>query len=173
MGKTHAVLGANAAWLGLILQPVTPYTILLIPIGALAGLLPDIDAEDATIHHLGGGALGVFRGGMHHRHFWHSLAAMTLVSIISIPFFYSWLPSAPIVIAGAFLLHILADSLTPSGVRIAWPHTKRIKLLPRPWAWRVNGSGDWFLFLVGSLSLILLVMVLFFISNGATITISL
>ena len=77
-GKTHALVGANAIWILVLSGQIDAYAPLLILVGAIGGILPDIDANRATIHYKMGGIFGIFKGVFRHRGFFHSWLVLVL-----------------------------------------------------------------------------------------------
>lgn len=119
---------------------VSAETGVLVAVGALAALVPDIDHPNSLIRQRTG-VLGWLAGGWFgHRGFTHTLVALALVALLAgllLP-----LPLAAAVVAG-YGSHLLLDALTRSGVPLAWPLTgAAIRLLPRPLQVRTGSWGE-------------------------------
>ncbi len=157
-GKTHAAIGANTVWLltftTLAVNPI------LIVVGALAALLPDLDASESTIKHLNVKIAGIrvqlfyipafiVSRLFKHRGWLHSAVAIIIVGVVS------WLGLArfgvayPLVITLAYASHLVADACTVSGIRFFLPIQNELHLLPRPLRIRTSGILDQLLFLAG------------------------
>lgn len=166
-GSTHATIGANVIWLPYLLgMTIAPWFIF---IGALASLLPDLDASESKIKNL---KLGIYIGHskiwfkpfwpiafvlskiFRHRGALHSLVAVILLSIglmAIIPKEYS---TITLVIILGYASHLLADALTKSGIEFFWPIKKNLGLLPKALRVKTGGIVDTVLLFVGSASLI-------------------
>lgn len=162
-GYTHAVVGANAVWVAALLGMVDERAWLLALAGALAALLPDIDAREAKIHHLGKGALGAFRGAFQHRGFFHSLMAVAVVFGLSFTFLRAYHPLLPFIIALGYASHPIIDGLNFKGVRYLFPMRRMFHLVPKWLASPVRGWYDQLFFIVG-----LVGIALFFLTHYAT-----
>lgn len=117
---------------------VSAETGVLVVVGAISALVPDIDHPNSTIRKRTG-LLGFLAGGWFgHRGFTHTLVALALVSLASGLLLPGVLAAA---IAGGYASHLLLDALTRSGIPALWPVTRRpVKLLPRPLQVR---TGSW------------------------------
>ncbi|MFA6908285.1 MAG: metal-dependent hydrolase [Patescibacteria group bacterium] len=161
-GVTHAVIGANTAWIPLIAgAEVAPWIPVL---GCIAALLPDLDASESMIKHMSfGGYIGKTRvrfkpfvpiamiasGVFGHRGALHSLVAVVLVALgasFLIP--YITIPGFWVVVMG-YASHLAADALTKSGIEAFWPFKLRVGLLPRFLRVKTGGIVDTILLLVG------------------------
>jgi inner membrane protein len=161
-GKTHLVAGAAAAGWGLWLLTGTAFQPWWIALGALGGLLPDLDASESTIQNLDfrtsrysphirllklpGLLINAIFG---HRGLLHSLLALVLLILATA------LVRPPIEIIAAvgvgYLSHLVLDGLNPSGVPLFYPAKKRIKL--SPWLkLKTGGLVDHLLFVILSLA---------------------
>lgn len=170
-GKTHLTAGAAAAGWGLWLLTGSAFQPWWIALGALGGLLPDLDVSESTIQNAG------FRTGNHgfrvkplklpgllintlfgHRSLLHSLLALVLLVLATA------LARPPIEIITAvslgYLSHLVLDGLNPSGVPLFYPAKKRIKL--SPWIkLKTGGLVDQLLFVIlalGTIGLITLTL---------------
>lgn len=157
-GKTHAMVGANAVWVATLFYSIENAVALLIAVGALAALLPDIDAPHAKIHYVGKGALGMFKGVFHHRGFFHSLLAIAIVAVLSTMFLRQYHPALPLIITLAYASHPFIDGFNYAGVEYLCPSRKRIHLLPKFLRSQVNGPFDQLLFVLGAGGLLFLLL---------------
>lgn len=167
-GSTHAVIGANTVWIPLLFgMTIQPW---LVGIGALAALLPDLDANESKIKHLTfGGYIGKMRVGIKpfapiamifsaifgHRGVLHSLFALEIVAFgasFLIPYtsMSLWL-----VILLGYASHLAADALTKSGIEFLWPWKKNVGLLPRALRVKTGGIVDTLLLLAGSAGVVI------------------
>lgn len=150
---THAVIGANAAWVAYPLGVVDDRAGLLLVAGGLAALLPDIDATSAKIHYIAGGLLQPFRGNhtgvFQHRGIWHSLFAVACVGVVSWVFLADVHTALPMVLTVGYASHPLIDAWNTS-VGFLFPfYRKRIQIVPRFLRSNVGGLGDILFFLLG------------------------
>ena len=149
-GVTHALIGANTAWLSLLyFEWISSFILILI--GSLAGLLPDLDASESKAKHLSIkgieplAPLAIIGNTLFkHRGFLHSLLIVIilttggwfLIQYLELEIIYL------IVGICGYLSHILADMLTKSGVKIFWPVKKDIRLLPKKIALKTGGHFE-------------------------------
>ncbi len=147
--QTHAAVGANSAWIAALAGTADERLLLLAGAGAVAALLPDIDATGAKVHFAAGGSLGMFRGIFRHRHFFHSILATTLLYFVAGFFLRPIHVLLPEVIALGYLSHLLIDGCNMTGVRLFFPATTMISLLPKSLRSRVKGPMDQLLFILG------------------------
>ena len=143
MGQTHAAAGILAAEivLGASHAPLI-YWPLGIALGAVAGILPDIDHPSSFLNQRL--PLGRTAGtALNHRHFTHSIVATLLFSL-----YLHWLwPMVPEVLINAavagYFSHVLIDQLNPEGDQMLWPLPWMVswgKVLPYPLAF---STEDW------------------------------
>ena len=150
-GKTHAIIGANAAWITMASQqPIDLWTIGFVGIGAFAALLPDIEATNAKIHHIGGGIFRPFTGIFKHRGVTHSLLMIVIIYALTSYFLRHHHSLLPEVITLAYASHPLIDGFNHQGVELFFPWRRRIKLLPKVLRTAVNGPVDQILFAAGA-----------------------
>ena len=139
MWRTHVMGGVAALWLLAPLpQFAMPDTMTLACLAAgLGALLPDLDANNSKIRHLGGSGIYPFapvaehmNREYHHRGALHSpvgalicgVAAFVLgLSGFGLPAFALWL---------GYVSHLALDACTVSGIPFA-PFRKRLYLLPK------------------------------------------
>jgi membrane-bound metal-dependent hydrolase YbcI (DUF457 family) len=145
---THMAVGANTVWLSLLVTSPDERVIILGVLGALASLLPDIDAVAAKIHFVGGGVLGIFRGGFKHRGFFHSLLAGGIVFVVSYIFLSAYDSLLAWAIVLGYLSHPIIDGFNYGGVQYLFPHKKKFNLLPKFLRTPVKGIGDYILLTV-------------------------
>ena len=122
MGHTHALIG-SALGLGaaLSIHASTNQALLLIGIGAVAALIPDIDHPQGSIRRKLGCLGNLLFGRLKHRGITHTLIALVAVAAAA---FTALPPLIGVVVSIAYLSHILADMLTVSGLPIFWPYKK-------------------------------------------------
>lgn len=156
--KTHALVGANAAWIVALYPAAAPNIFLLLAAGALGGLLPDIDAGTAKIHFVGGGTLGFFRGIFQHRGFFHSLPATLIVFVLAYSFLSVYDPFLPWVLALGYVSHCVIDAWNYSGVQFLFPWRVKFHLLPHLLRSPVKGFTDQLLFVVGCAGLVIFLL---------------
>lgn len=137
MGHTHALIG-SALGLGVALSTHanTNQTLLLLGVGAVVALIPDIDHPQGGIRRKLG-CLGNFLfGRLKHRGLTHTLIAIVAVGAAA---FTALPPFIGEVVAMAYLSHILADMLTVSGLPIFWPYKKdSYHLMPKRFCMTTN-----------------------------------
>lgn len=148
-GQTHAAIGANAVWIIVLAGMVDERAWIFVVAGAIAGLLPDIDARGAKIHSIGGEALGAFRGIFEHRGFFHSLLALVLVYLASHFFLSEYHPLLPPIITTGYASHLFIDGLNFKGVRYLFPMHRMFHLVPKWLATPVRGFLDQLLLVAG------------------------
>jgi inner membrane protein len=180
-GSTHAVIGANTVWI-LALIPGFSWNPLLILVGALGGLLPDLDASNSKIKHLEIGygtgksrlalkpfyLVSLFISSIFkHRGVFHSILAIILVgwgSYILFLFLSQWME----ILAHLFWLaltlgyasHLIADGMTHHGIPLFWPWQRNIHFLPKPMRIRTGGIIEKIIYVS-----FLLILVLFLINS--------
>lgn len=130
-GKTHALIGMAAA-LALRGPGLTLELGLALAAGAVGGLLPDIDSDEAEIRQLTGtnrrsGPVGWLASLLapSHRGLTHSGLAVLALWLVLV----EWLriPYGAEIVAG-YGSHLLADALTIQGVPLLWPLSPRFGL---------------------------------------------
>ena len=137
MGHTHMLIGA-ALGLGVALSTHADsnHTLLLLGVGGLVALLPDIDHPKAPIRRKLGCLGNLLFGRLKHRGITHTLIAILAVAAAA----YSALP--PLIgelVIMAYYSHILADMLTVSGLPVFWPYKKEsYHLLPKRFCMTTN-----------------------------------
>lgn len=172
-GKTHAAIGANVVWLlTLTTLSINP---LLIAVGALAALLPDLDASESTIKHLkvNVGRIRIepfylpallFSALFKHRGWLHSATAIIIVAFLSWLGFSRYDIAVPLVITLGYASHLVADACTISGIQFFLPIQSELHLLPKPLRIRTGSVIDSVLFAVASLGVVYFVQ-----THGASI----
>ncbi len=161
-GHTHAIWGANMAWLAIFAGSLNESAILLVVLGALGGLLPDIDASESTIHKLSYGLTAPIGMLLRHRGILHSLIAVIGVGVISSLIVGAYLPLAPLVITSAYASHLILDAMTKMGVPLLYPFSAPFRIFPKSLSAKVGGFFDHGLFIVGGLSLISFLLVQYY-----------
>lgn len=175
MGRTHLVGGIAALWL------VEPFissgdadALEFWLLGAGVGsLLPDLDASESLIRHVGFGR-GIYRiepfqplawwlhRSFGHRGLVHSLFGLGVVTALTLPLGI-WF--SPFLVAGlslGFISHLYLDGLTKSGVplwdRPQWAastayrgeHRRRVHFLPRGWRISTGSQAEEVVFVICS-----------------------
>lgn len=169
-GHTHALFGVTTLAIANHLAGfIEPHMIRGVPTGMavcagvalLGALLPDIDAEEATIKsELGlvgrmlGGGLSLF--GVKHRGLTHrGVIALLVVGVgMVMGDLWGW-PDAGLAFGLGWVSHILADGMTVSGVPLLWPWKKDFHLLPKPLRVRTGGPVEGLIFMTIASGLIL------------------
>ncbi len=158
------VVGLNALWVAPVFGPISQSILVLLPVAALASLLPDLDATSAKIHYIGGGTLGVFRGAFfgkyfHHRGLLHSLPFTFLLWVLLLIIFHASNPALAFVFALSYASHGIIDGFN-SSVGYLYPFVRKsFALVPRSFRTPVGGIVDGFLFfaaLMGVLAFLIL-----------------
>ncbi len=152
-------------------HPVDMFGLGEVPVGLLmcgaaailGSLVPDLDAEDATILREVGiwGALvkvGMKVLGLKHRGVLHSGAAILIVAIIAEIGGGLWgYWDVGIAFSLGYFSHVaIADAMTISGVPLLWPHKFRFHLLPRFMRLRTGGLVEKLVVMVVMAAVILL-----------------
>jgi membrane-bound metal-dependent hydrolase YbcI (DUF457 family) len=159
-GLTHLILGANTAWL-LIATGFNP--VILALVGAFGALIPDLDASDSTIKHIQTKGIKPFyvfaeilSGVFGHRGFMHSILGLVAWSMLSAVAGTLWGYPTGMALFLGYTSHLLADSLTPSGIPFFYPRPRRFVLLPREFAIHTGSLLEEMIFfvLVGGLILL-------------------
>jgi len=152
-GKTHFVLGANAAWVAFLLVPKDMWFLFLPVIGGVAALLPDLDNRHATIHQLTKGLLRLLLiDRVRHRSLFHSLIIIPVVVFAS-SFLYPIHAMVPVVVTLGYISHPFIDGFNPQGCEYLYPWSKNFRLIPRLFCVDTGGWVDSGLFAFGLLIL--------------------
>jgi len=144
MYKTHVIFALFVYLLIALLLPLNKefYALLIV---ALGSLMPDIDSSSSYINNkLRIGKLAAITS--RHRGFWHSIFGMLVILVcFGILFLILNIQVALILyLAFGYLMHLLADSLTVSGIRPFWKYSSfEIK-----WKIKTNGIFEYILFFV-------------------------
>lgn len=133
MAVSHVVFGATAwaivaHWGGM--GPVDP---LDVGAAAFGALLPDIDHPQSAVGRRLAPISVPLSAVVGHRGVTHSLLAVALAAVVL--FFWGGIAMVAPVVVG-YLSHLLADSLTLSGVPLLWPNR-------RPYGVPLCRTGDW------------------------------
>lgn len=137
MGHTHALIGSSLA-LGVALSTHadTNHTLLLVGVGAIAALIPDLDHPRAPLRRKLGCLGNLLLGRLKHRGITHTLLAIVAVAAGA---FTALPPIVGEVVAIAYISHILADMLTVSGLPVFWPYKRdSYHLLPKRFCMTTN-----------------------------------
>lgn len=126
-GRTHLMVGALA---GIVVSQLHHDQALIVPalVGALGGILPDIDHPQSMISGFVPGS-GLIHSVISHRGPTHTLLFLLIVIGGMVA---AGLPGALVVtLAAGMVLHLLCDMATPRGVRLLMPlHYGAWRLLP-------------------------------------------
>jgi membrane-bound metal-dependent hydrolase YbcI (DUF457 family) len=130
---------------------------LLIPLG-IGALLPDLDSQISVLGRLLPFVSRRVEERFGHMEEWHTLAANALVALITTPLLLLIDVQAWYLISLGFLSHLMLDLLTPQGIMLFWPITRRRnKILGGP----MNHPGCLFeRWLAASLALIVAILFL-------------
>jgi len=140
-GSTHVAVGivTGAAIAAHFHVVVGGPLLVILSAAALSALLPDIDHPASRISRALGLAALPFRL-LAHRGLTHSLLAVVglalLLAGVHTPFIY-----AAATVAG-YSSHLLADALTPIGIRLVYPLRWHFRLVPRSLAISTGGALD-------------------------------
>jgi inner membrane protein len=126
MGHSHMLIGA-AAGLGAAYLLQAPAPLEMMSVATFTALLPDIDHPQGTLRrkiHLIDDLLLFW---LPHRGITHTLAALALVSLVAFILYHQALISLPIAVAigAGYASHLVADMMTVSGLKAAWPLSDR------------------------------------------------
>ena len=149
--RTHAAIGANAGMLALsVFGGSAPFVGVLV--GAFGSIAPDVDATYAKIHTMS--AFSVLRGGVGaHRRFFHSLAALALLTLGAWSFFDNTYRTIAFAFVFGYASHLLIDGMNFAGVMYLWPWQKKIRLLPKALRSRAGSMFDHGLFFIAVMGL--------------------
>ncbi len=150
-GKTHALIGANAIWILPTFGLVGIAAIPLAFVGALAGLLPDIDAKEAEIHDQTYNVTKVFfiHKIFGHRRFFHSILAAVLLFLALQYLLPNTHPALAWIVLTGYLSHMFVDGFNTKGVCYLYPYDRPLYLFPDFLRSRCGGWADDLLFVVG------------------------
>ncbi|MEM7028983.1 MAG: metal-dependent hydrolase [Chloroflexota bacterium] len=172
LGHTHALIGVTTvvgmqALTGFmqphLIEGVPVGIVLNISVGIIGALLPDIDAKESSIKRELGLAGQIIQSflrmiGVKHRGATHfGLTALLLffgATILGRCWAY---PDLGFAFGMGYVSHIVADSLTKSGVLLLWPfYPKSVHLLPKLLRIRTGSSVETLLFMVVAVCLVFL-----------------
>lgn len=112
-GYTHIAIGLAAGWP--VRHILGPWGFIMLGLGSL---LPDLDHPYSM---LGKRLPGIAVFGLGHRGWMHSLIGLAFFALITAIIRIEFTPS----IALGYVLHLLADSLNPSGIAWFYPWAKK------------------------------------------------
>lgn len=173
-GTTHAAIGANTVWLLMLLPEATLHPLLIVA-GAFCALLPDLDVSEAKAGNLEVGVRSgkqkigvkplaplalVFSSLFKHRGFLHSGLVVALLGGITYWLVVPISAELWIIIIAGYISHLLADSLTKSGIKLLYPAKFNFRLLPKSLSLRTGGTLE-----SGILMISLITILLFIIKN--------
>ncbi len=169
-GRTHFLIGANAAWLiSMNHLHAAPW---LIPLAGVAALLPDLDAHESVIKNIsvsiGGKKSGlaikpfvplqmVFSTLFRHRTWLHSLVAVVVVAVLCVVFLGRFPLEYTAAIVLGYISHLVSDALTKHGIELFLPFKQRFRLLPKALGIKTGGILDMALMLIAALGIAVLV----------------
>jgi inner membrane protein len=122
LGISHLLISGTAS--SLLLQTADP---VLIAVGAIAGLLPDIDVSTSPAGKVFPWISGYFQETMPHRSMTHSIVASAVIAIASYGlsiFIPQFIPIASALTIG-YTFGWFADCFTRGGVEMFWPSSVR------------------------------------------------
>jgi inner membrane protein len=122
LGISHLLISGTAA--SLLLQTADP---VLIAVGAIGGLLPDVDVSTSPAGKVFPWISGYFQETMPHRSMTHSIVASAVVAIASYGtaiFIPQFIPIASALTIG-YTFGWFADCFTRGGVEMFWPSPVR------------------------------------------------
>ncbi|MDB9448572.1 metal-dependent hydrolase [Dolichospermum circinale] len=122
LGISHLLISGTAS--SLLLQTADP---VLIAVGAIAGLLPDIDVSTSPAGKVFPWISGYFQETMPHRSMTHSIVASAVIAIASYGtaiFIPQFIPIASALTIG-YTFGWFADCFTRGGVEMFWPSPVR------------------------------------------------
>lgn len=122
MGTSHMLIGA-AAGLGAAYLLQAPAPLELMAVATFTALLPDIDHPQGTLRRKIPLVDDLLLFWLPHRGITHTVAALALVSLVAFLLYHQALISLPIAVAigAGYASHLLADMMTISGLKVAWP----------------------------------------------------
>jgi inner membrane protein len=122
LGISHLLISGTAA--SLLLQTADP---VLIAVGAIGGLLPDVDVSTSPAGKIFPWISGYFQETMPHRSMTHSIVASAVIAIASYGlsiFIPQFIPIASALTIG-YTFGWFADCFTRGGVEMFWPSSVR------------------------------------------------
>jgi inner membrane protein len=147
------MLGMNTMWLfsGVPKNMLECNIAVLCAVAALGALLPDLDASESKIKHFPfpGTDIKPFlpiarfvSRSDQHRGTLHSLLGITLVTVPCLPSIW-WIGVWPVIaLLLGYVSHLLADSMTKSGIRLLYPRPQRFHMLPSGWRFTTGSSAE-------------------------------
>ncbi len=155
-GTTHVAIGFLSGAVVAVGFHVPLYlqTGAVLTLACVGSLLPDIDTPASKMSK----SLGRVRkpmGLFAHRGLTHSLFALMVIALIMIFLQVQFIHA--VAFWAGYASHLLADSVTKSGIRLWWPSKRRFRPIPKALTIKTGGAIDW---LIGIASLILSIVVL-------------
>lgn len=146
-GRTHVLIGCLTV--AALAHHVAPA---LLASAALGSLVPDIDRTGSLITTLpvirwfARPASVAVSAALRHRTGTHSLLTLLALAAGALMLQHTFSPAVNAAFLVGYLLHLLADSLTMTGVPLLWPWRKHeFSPLPRPLRLRTGGRAEYFL----------------------------
>ena len=122
MGTSHMVIGA-AAGLGAAYLLQAPAPLELMAVATFTALLPDIDHPQGTLRRKIPLVDDLLLFWLPHRGITHTVAAVGVVALVGYGLYSAGLIpiSAVIGAVAGYISHLVADMMTISGLKVAWP----------------------------------------------------
>jgi len=170
---THMMIGMDTLWLFEVLLPASapvsisaPADIALLAAGtAFGALLPDLDAAQSKIKHLGINGIKPFylpsqvlHRQLGHRGLLHSPLGLSLIALALLPLALWWGWAVPAAVLLGYASHLLADACTRSGVPLWYPGKRRFHLLPQPLRIVTGSQAEEVVFVLSALLVMLLLL---------------
>ncbi len=164
---THMMVGLNTLWfLDLFATSATPVNIeLLAAVAVFGALLPDLDASQSKIKHLGLRGIKPFftpsrllQRWLGHRGLLHSLLGLCFIGVLVVPLGLWWSWSIALALWLGYASHLAADACTRSGIPMLFPRKQRYHLLPAPLRVLTGSPAEDLLFVLDGCAAILLLL---------------
>lgn len=140
LGRTHALIGALAAWSFVVPFASREYAAPILLCGALGALLPDLDSPRSLLTAWQVAGVSPLRPlarfinrTFGHRGALHSLMGWAIAStgFGVLMFFPLWRATASFALSLGYLSHLAADACTKTGIPFFYPRRFRYRLLPK------------------------------------------
>jgi inner membrane protein len=137
---THVLGGINSLWLLTIIPHQSDPVVWILCVGSagLGALLPDLDASESKIKHLGVAGVKPFtlptlalHQALGHRGMLHSLAGLVIVSTAALPLVMCWPWPISLGLILGYASHLAVDASTRSGIPLLYPRPQRSHLMPQ------------------------------------------
>ncbi len=156
LGRTHALIGALAAW-SLVVPLVSSEYAAPVLCGALGALLPDLDSPRSLLTAWQVAGVSPLRPlarlinrTFGHRGALHSVLGWAVVSsgFTLLILFPLWSAAGSVALSLGYLSHLLADACTKTGIPFLYPRRQRYRLLPRPLRISTGSFAEEVLFII-------------------------